>query len=105
MQAALGHPFVIALPFAVGLLFWLIAIRERRIGRMQGQSFFQRNGTAVGLFLIVAVAFWAVFMIVLPQLFMAVDAVLFKASFNAFALAAVMLVGYAGWLIVQSKRQ
>ena len=70
MQAALGHPFVIALPFAVGLLFWLIAIRERQIGRIQGLSFFQRNGTAVGLFLIVAVAFWAVFMIVLPQLFM-----------------------------------
>ena len=26
MQAAIGHPFVIALPFAVGLLFWLIAL-------------------------------------------------------------------------------
>jgi len=34
-----------------------------------------------------------------------VDAILFKTSFNPFALAVVMLVGYVGWLIIQSKRQ
>ena len=35
----------------------------------------------------------------------AVDAVLFKASFNPFALAGVLAAGYFGWVIVQSKRQ
>ena len=35
----------------------------------------------------------------------AVDAVLFKASFNPFALAGVLVAGYFGWVIVQSKRQ
>ena len=35
----------------------------------------------------------------------AIDAILYHTAFNAFALAAVMLVGYAGWLIIQSKRQ
>ncbi|MEI7532907.1 MAG: preprotein translocase subunit SecE [Verrucomicrobiae bacterium] len=35
----------------------------------------------------------------------AIDAILYHTAFNAFALAAVMLVGYAGWLVIQSKRQ
>ena len=70
MLAAVGHPFVIALPFVVVDLFWLIAWRERRRGTSQGPRFFQRNGAAIGTYLVVAVAFWAVFMIVLPQLFM-----------------------------------
>ena len=35
----------------------------------------------------------------------AIDAILFKTSFNPFALAAVMVAGYVGWLILQSKRQ
>ena len=34
------------------------------------QRFFQRNGLALGLFLLVAVAIWMFIMIVLPQLFM-----------------------------------
>jgi len=34
-----------------------------------------------------------------------VDAILFKTSFSPFAMAIVMLVGYAGWFIIQSKRQ
>ncbi len=34
------------------------------------RQFFQKNGTALGLFLLVAVAFWMFILIVLPQLFM-----------------------------------
>ena len=70
MRAAIGHPFVIALPFVVVALFCYIAHRERKLGLVQGPTFFQRNGVAVGTFLLVAIIFWAVFMIVLPQLFM-----------------------------------
>ncbi len=70
MRAAIGHPFIIALPFVVAALFWYIARRERKLGLIQGPTFFQRNGTAIGSFLLIAVIFWAVFLIVLPQLFM-----------------------------------
>jgi preprotein translocase SecE subunit len=35
----------------------------------------------------------------------AIDAVLFKTSFNPFALAGVLAAGYFGWVIIQSKRQ
>ena len=34
------------------------------------RHFFQRNGTALGVFLLVAVLFWMFFMILLPQIFM-----------------------------------
>ena len=66
MTSAAGHPFILAFPFVVIFLFWLSATLEKR----QGPSFFQRNGLAVGGFLIGAVGLWAIFMIVLPQLFM-----------------------------------
>jgi len=35
----------------------------------------------------------------------AIDAILFKTSFNPFALAVVMVAGYVGWSFLQSKRQ
>ncbi len=70
MLAATGHPFVVAAPFAVALAFLVLALRDRRRGALRGPGFFRRNGLAIGLYLIVAVAFWAIFMIVLPQLFM-----------------------------------
>ena len=34
------------------------------------RQFFTRNGTALGLFLLLAVAVWIIVMIVLPQLYM-----------------------------------
>ena len=34
------------------------------------RHFFNRNGMALGLFLLIAVAFWMFILIILPQLFM-----------------------------------
>ncbi len=70
MLASVGHPFVLALPVVVLAMFLWIARRERRLGLVQGPGYFQRNGVPIGLFLLIAVLAWAVFMIVLPQLFM-----------------------------------
>jgi spermidine/putrescine transport system permease protein len=45
-------------------------IERRRMGAAAGPGFFERNGAPVATFLIVAVGFWALAMIVLPQLYM-----------------------------------
>lgn len=68
MKAADGHPFILALPAIVLAIFWAMAWRDRR--KTGGPSFMARNGWPIGTFLIVAVGLWAIFMIVLPQLFM-----------------------------------
>ncbi len=65
---------VFVIPLVVILVFWLMAKRE------QGQShdptrkgFFERNGTVLGLVFIGLVAFWTLFLVVLPYLYMAVE--------------------------------
>jgi spermidine/putrescine transport system permease protein len=59
------------LPFAVIAAFWYMARAERRrLNDPSAKSFFQRNGTAISIYLLVAVGLWAVMMIVLPQLIM-----------------------------------
>ena len=59
------------LPFAVIAAFWLMARAERRrLNDPASRSFFERNGTTISLYLLAAVGFWAVLMIVLPQLIM-----------------------------------
>lgn len=63
-----GHPFVLAFPFVVVAALWLLSRLDRK--RTHAISFWKRNGMAVSIFLIVAVGLWALFMIVLPQLFM-----------------------------------
>lgn len=68
MLQSVGHPYVMALPFIVVAAFWLLSLLDRSGPRHV--SFWQRNGVAVGVFLIAAVALWALLMIVLPQLFM-----------------------------------
>jgi spermidine/putrescine transport system permease protein len=58
-------------PPAVALVFVLMSIAERRrAGALPEPNFFARNGWPVAIFLIVAVAFWALVMIVLPSLYM-----------------------------------
>ncbi|HSI41437.1 MAG TPA: ABC transporter permease [Xanthobacteraceae bacterium] len=61
---------IIGLPLAVALVFLALSWFERRSGAARGPGFFQRNGVAVGLYLIIAVGFWALFIIVLPQVAM-----------------------------------
>lgn len=68
MLASDGHPYVLALPFVVVAVFWGLSFLDRRGPR--SVSFWKRNGIAVSIFLVVAVGLWALFMIVLPQLFM-----------------------------------
>jgi spermidine/putrescine transport system permease protein len=68
MASADFHPFVLLLPFLVVAVFLAMGLYEQR--KVKGPSFWKRNGPAVSLFLIVAVGFWALFLIVLPQIFM-----------------------------------
>ncbi|MDQ0346560.1 ABC transporter permease [Ancylobacter vacuolatus] len=62
--------FVFGLPLAVVVFFFALAAYERRTGVASGGGFFQRNGLAIGLYLVLAVGFWAFFIILLPQLAM-----------------------------------
>ena len=58
-------------PLAVILILFLAArggAAARR--RRRGTRIFQRNGAPVAIFLLVAVGFWALFLIVFPQLYM-----------------------------------
>ena len=70
MTGAGGLFVVVGLPLLTALALIAIGWSERRFGMAQGPGFFQRNGLAVGLYLIIAVGFWAFFVIVLPQLAM-----------------------------------
>jgi spermidine/putrescine transport system permease protein len=58
-------------PLAVILILFLAArVERRRAGAGAEPGFFQRNGAPVAIFLLVAVGFWALFLIVFPQLYM-----------------------------------
>ena len=69
------NPFTIAAiflgPLLVTLFFALQSRAERRrLGPSGEPGFFQRNGAPVAIFLLAAVGFWALFLIVFPQLYM-----------------------------------
>ena len=57
-------------PLVVVLGFVIAAMLQRRSAGVVEPGFFERNGVAVATFLILAVGFWALVMIVLPQLYM-----------------------------------
>ncbi len=60
-----------ALPLVVAALFWALTLRERRLaGDAAPQGFVHRNGPVIATYLILAVGFWALFMIVWPLLYM-----------------------------------
>lgn len=62
---------IILLPFVLIAVFWAMAARERRLANDPSRkSFFERNGAVISTYLLVAVGFWAIMMIVLPQLYM-----------------------------------
>jgi spermidine/putrescine transport system permease protein len=59
------------IPVIVALIFWAMAMAERRaIGNAGQLGFFRRNGPIVSTYLLGAVGLWVVLMIVLPQLYM-----------------------------------
>jgi spermidine/putrescine transport system permease protein len=62
---------VIVLPFVLIALFWAMSVRERARARDPSRkSFVQRNGAVISIYLLAAVGFWAIMLIVLPQLYM-----------------------------------
>lgn len=62
---------IIVLPFVLIALFWAMSARERRFANDPSQKgFVQRNGIVISTYLLVAVGFWVIMMIVLPQLYM-----------------------------------
>ncbi|MDZ4095948.1 MAG: ABC transporter permease [Paracoccaceae bacterium] len=66
--------FVFLIPFAVIALFWLMARRDARLNPDPNRKgYFERNGMTLGLIFIALVAFWMLFLVVLPYLYMGVE--------------------------------
>jgi spermidine/putrescine transport system permease protein len=62
------------LPLAVIAAFWLMARHEaKRVHDPTHKSFFERNGTTLGVVFILLVAFWTLFLVTLPYLYMVVE--------------------------------
>lgn len=65
---------VFLIPIVVIAAFWLMAKAEKKLAHdPTHKSFFERNGTVLGLTFILLVAFWALFLVVLPYLYMVVE--------------------------------
>ncbi len=66
--------FVFILPVVVIAIFWAMARRESKLAHdPTHKSFFERNGTSLGIVFILLVAFWALFLVTLPYLYMVVE--------------------------------
>jgi spermidine/putrescine transport system permease protein len=65
---------VFLIPLAVIAVFWLMSARESKLAHdPTHKSFFERNGTALGIVFILLVAFWTLFLVTLPYLYMVVE--------------------------------
>ena len=66
--------FVFLVPIAVIAIFWLMSQRESKLAHdPTHKSFFERNGTVLGIVFILLVAFWTLFLVTLPYLYMVVE--------------------------------
>lgn len=67
-----SRALVYLIPLAVIAVFWLMSLVERRRGPKDPsrKSFFERNGLLLSVVFIVAVAFWTLFLVVLPYMYM-----------------------------------
>ncbi|HVY98250.1 MAG TPA: ABC transporter permease [Dongiaceae bacterium] len=64
----------VLIPFVVIILFWVMARWEaKRFPDPSRKGFFERNGKALGVAFIALVAFWMLFLVVLPYLYMVVE--------------------------------
>ncbi|PZF78461.1 ABC transporter permease [Aestuariivirga litoralis] len=66
--------FVFLVPLVVIAIFWFMARAEK--GKHHDpthKGFFERNGTALGIVFIALVAFWTLFLVTLPYLYMVVE--------------------------------
>jgi spermidine/putrescine transport system permease protein len=69
-----SRAFVFILPLVVIALFWLMVNRESKLAHdPTHKGFFERNGTALGVTFILLVAFWTLFLVTLPYLYMVVE--------------------------------
>ena len=65
---------VFLIPIVVIAIFWLMARHESgAIHDPTHKSYFERNGTTLGVIFIGLVAFWMLFLVVLPYLYMVVE--------------------------------
>ena len=65
---------VLAIPFVVIAVFWLMARYEGRLRHdPTHKGYFERNGMVLGIMFIALVALWALFLVVLPYLYMVVE--------------------------------
>jgi spermidine/putrescine transport system permease protein len=65
---------VFVFPLVVIGAFWLLARYESKQGTdPTHKSYFERNGTALGVTFILLVSFWLLFLVVLPYLYMVVE--------------------------------
>jgi spermidine/putrescine transport system permease protein len=65
---------VLAVPFVVIAIFWLMARYEgRQRHDPTHKGYFERNGMVLGIMFIALVALWALFLVVLPYLYMVVE--------------------------------
>jgi spermidine/putrescine transport system permease protein len=66
-----SRQLVFLIPVIVIITFWLMARYEAKIAKdSASRSFVQRNGLALSIFFVGAVAFWTLFLVVLPYLYM-----------------------------------
>jgi spermidine/putrescine transport system permease protein len=69
-----SRALVFMLPFLVIGAFWLMARAEaRKHHDPTHKGFFERNGTVMGMTFLLLVAFWTLFLVVLPYLYMVVE--------------------------------
>ncbi len=69
-----SRSFVFLIPLIVIVAFWYMAKRESQVAHdPTHRSYWERNGTVLGVVFIGLVAFWTLFLVVLPYLYMAVE--------------------------------
>lgn len=67
---SLANILIFGSPFAIILAYWAMARMERKAATVATPTFIERNGWPVSVFLVTAVGFWLLVLIVLPQLYM-----------------------------------
>jgi spermidine/putrescine transport system permease protein len=69
-----SRSLVFIVPIVVIAVFWLMARYESRFNKdASKKGYFERNGKVLGIAFIVLVAFWTVFLVALPYLYMVVE--------------------------------
>jgi spermidine/putrescine transport system permease protein len=69
-----SRALVLLVPFLVIAAFWLMARYESKLGHdPTHKSYWERNGTVLGIAFVALVAFWTLFLVTLPYLYMVVE--------------------------------